>query len=82
MSTENNFSLDESSFKIKSRVILGQPVTPAIIKTLVNKKIVKNERQAAVLLTSVFSVLVIVTYFLFAQSVNTPEAIIDPALLN
>ncbi len=46
----SEISFDENRYKIKSHVILGQPESPAIIKSLINHGLVKNEKQAQYLI--------------------------------
>ncbi len=84
---ENNTSassitFDESKFKIKSRRILGELEVPTMIKLLVNKRIVKNEKQAISLMLIFVVVLIIATIFFFNRSMNVPIAIPSPELIS
>lgn len=78
----NNFSFDESKFRIKSRAILGAPEVPKMIRILVKKGFVKNEVQAITLLLVSVVVLVGVSVFLINRSVSVPPAVISPELLS
>jgi hypothetical protein len=48
MSTDISF--DENKYKIKSKGILNQSESSGIIKYLINKGIIKNEKQGSVIL--------------------------------
>ncbi len=50
---EITFENDNLNSKYKSRVVLGQPVTPNMVKFLTTKGIVKNEKQAMTILSIV-----------------------------
>ncbi len=47
---------DESSGQYRSRVVFGQPQTPAVIRFIVKTGIVKDEKKAGVLLISLISI--------------------------
>lgn len=81
MSTKNDITFEDSRFSIKSRTILGEPKVPNIIKFLVNKKIVKNEKQATYLILFLFVVLISLTIYLFRTSVVSEPAILDPQFI-
>ncbi len=81
MSTENNVTFDDSKFKIKSRAIFGRPEVPNIIKFLVNKKIVKNEKQAVILVFILFIIFIALTVYLFRTSIISEPAQIDPQFI-
>ena len=70
MSNEN-LTFDESSFKIKSRSILAEPESPAMIRSLVNRGIVKNEKQALIIMLTMIGLFVAATvtmlYITFAE---------------
>lgn len=78
----DNFSFDESKFKIRSRAILGAPEVPTMIRVLVKNKIVKTENQAVAVLLSVVAVFIGVSVFLIHRSVVVPPAVISPALVS
>ncbi len=87
MSIENNlsekklsFDSDDSNFKIRSRVIIGEPVVPGIIKVLVKNKIVKNENQAISVLLVLFTLIVLISFYLINKLVIVEPAIIDPEI--
>ncbi len=82
MSTKNNISFDDSKFKIKSRVVLGQEETPKIIKFLVNKKIVKTEKQALIFLLILLIIALSLSVFFTTKSMSTEPARIDPMLIS
>lgn len=82
MSTENNVTFEDSKFKIKSRTILGKPEVPGLIKFLVNKKIVKNEKQAMLVMLISFILIIIISVILITQKTITPPAKIDPSLIS
>ena len=82
MSTENDIIFDESKYKIKSRVIFGKPEVTTMIFVLVNKGIVKTEKQAMALLLICIVLLLSISVMLFSRSVAVPVAIPSPTLDN
>lgn len=88
MSIENNtidipsssITFDESKFNIKSRRILGELEVPTMIKVLVNRHFVKNEKQAISLMLALVIMLIIASVFLFTRSANVDSAIPSPEL--
>ncbi len=82
MTTENNFSIDESRFKIRSRRIIGDPEIPTMIRVLVKNNFVKTEKQAVAVILSIVLIFLIISGVLIKKSVSVPEATISPALLN
>lgn len=66
MPTENNLTFDENKYKIKSRVILGQMETPGMIKFLIQKGIVKNEKTAQGILIAAACAFLLVSVYVFA----------------
>ena len=50
MPEEISFDNNNNNFNYKSRVILGQPETPKMVKFLIGKGIVKSEKQAGYLM--------------------------------
>lgn len=81
MSTENNITFEDSKFKIKSRAIFGRPEVPNIIKFLVNKKIVKNEKQAAVFMFILLIAMIISSVLIVRSSVSIDPALPSPDLI-
>lgn len=73
-------TFEESKFKIKSRRILGELEVPTMIRLLVNKRIVKNEKQAISLMLIFVILLILTTIFFFNKSMNIPVAIPSPEL--
>ena len=77
MSTENDLTFDESKYKIKSKVILGQAEVPGITKFLLRKGIVKSERQALlltiILILTMLSATVYIVYTNFFKKPQLPE---------
>lgn len=49
----NNLTFESDKFKYKSRTILSTPQVPGMTKFLMNKGIVKNERQAIILMFAI-----------------------------
>ncbi|MBC7766570.1 hypothetical protein H7Y21_01065 [Arenimonas sp.] len=72
---------NKSKFKLKSRVLLGELQTPSIVKILVNKKIVRSEKQAVIAVLSLLFILVAVSAFFVGKSFYIPIAKISPALI-
>lgn len=82
MLTEDGISFDDSSPKFKSRIDTSVSATPWMVRFLVNKGIIKNERQAMIII-AVFSVLLIVlSLFLIRRSVSVPSAQLDAQFIN
>ncbi len=79
MSTEISF--DEDKYKIKSRVVLGKPQVPFMIRFLVNKKIVKNEKTAVILMIVLFLISIVGSFLFLSKSFSVPPAIIDPIII-
>ncbi len=82
MSTDISF--DENQYKLKSRSILGQPQVPGVINFMLRTKIVKNEKQAFVVIvfltTSFFIASFYITYNSFLKQPEIPplaDEIID-----
>jgi len=61
---DSNIVFDE--FKIKSRSILGQSESPAMIRYLMKKGIVKNEKSANGILLGVIVVSLLASAYVFA----------------
>ena len=71
----NNIQFDE--FKVKSRSILGQSESPAMIRSLVKSGLVKNEKQAFGLMVTLIVVFLAAAGFIvytnfFKQPVVPP----------
>jgi hypothetical protein len=80
ISTESSITFDESKFNIKSRKVLGELEVPTMVKILVNKHIVKNEKQALGLMLTAVVILIIVSIFLFTNFTSVKTAIPSPEL--
>ncbi len=73
MLTEDSISFDENKYKIKSRVIFGQAEVPKMITFLTTKGIVKNEKQAKMVLlgaTTCFFIASIVVFMVYVLDVR------------
>jgi len=55
---------EEDNFHIKSRRLFGEPTTPSMISFLLRFGIVKNEKQALVLLLSFVFVIIFLTIYI------------------
>lgn len=62
----SDISFDDSSYKFKSRTILRQEESPAMIRSLVTRGIVKNEKQALALMTSCSILFFLAALYIFA----------------
>ncbi len=79
---ETNISFEESNFKTKyNDSNLKTSFSDKIISFLINKKIVKNEQQAQILLLVFIILCLVISFFLFRSSTQITPAVIDPALL-
>lgn len=58
---ENNIQFDE--FKIRSRIVLGQSESPAMIQSMVKHGVVKNEKQAFFIL--IFFIMLMISSSVF-----------------
>ncbi|MBC7766572.1 hypothetical protein H7Y21_01075 [Arenimonas sp.] len=74
----DQFSFDESRFKIRSRTVLNIVKVPAMIGFLIRIKIVKTENQAVGLLISMAAVFLGISVFIIIRSVAVPTAQINP----
>lgn len=66
----------DAKFHIRSRKILGEPTTPAMVNFLLSKKIVKNEKQAVIALISTIVVFLSLSIFIIDRSLNNDEPLI------
>lgn len=62
MSTDINF--DEDKYKIRSHSILGQPESPAVIRFMIKKNIVKNEKQAFMIIVVMISLFFLTSFYI------------------
>ena len=79
---ETNISFEESNFKTKyNDSNLKKSISDKIISFLIDKKIVKNEQQAQILLLVSIVLCLVISFFLFRSSTQIAPAVIDPGLL-
>lgn len=55
---------EEEEFHIKSRKLFGDPTTPSMVRFLLRYGIVKNEKQALVVLIAFIAVVIFLTIYL------------------
>ena len=66
----------DSKFHIRSRKLLGEPTTPAMINFLISKKVAKDEKQALIILVSVIVIFLGLSIFIIDKSINNDEPLI------
>lgn len=66
----------DAKFHIRSRKILGEPTTPTMVNFLLNKGIVKNEKQAVIVLISTIVVFMSLSIFIIDRSLNNDAPLI------
>ena len=69
MTMNNNISFDTDNSKYKSRSVLGSPQVPGITKFLLNKKLVKNEKQANMFMIVIAILSILLSTYVFAVHV-------------
>jgi len=78
--SDNDIQFDEeygdSGFHIRSRKILGEPTTPAMINFLLNKKIAKNEKQATIILLVVILIFLSLSSFIIYKSLSKQQELV------
>jgi hypothetical protein len=79
--SENDIQFEEdygdSGFHIRSRKLLGEPTTPTMINFLLQKKIVKNEKQAMFILIIFILLFLSLSIFIIRSTItNNKELII------
>ncbi|MBP9763166.1 MAG: hypothetical protein KBD10_00270 [Candidatus Pacebacteria bacterium] len=78
--TNEDIQFDEeygdSKFHIRSRKLLGEPTTPAMVNFLLSKKIAKNEKQALIILGCVIAVFLSLSIYIIDKSINKDEELI------
>ena len=67
---------ENSDFHIRSRKILGEPTTPTMINFLLNKGVVKTEKQATILLGISIVIFISISIFIIRSAVSTNEELI------
>jgi len=74
-----NISFDDNSFKYKSRSILSQPESPAMVRMLVTHRIVKTENQAVGVMMGIIIVMLVAAGFVIANAFFTaPSSEVPP----
>lgn len=63
----------DSQFHIRSPKILGEVTTPTVINFLLERNVVKNEKQATVLVLLICAVFLIVSGFIIRNKISSPE---------
>lgn len=66
----------DSKFHIRSRKLLGEPTTPAMINFLISKKVAKDEKQALIILVSIIVIFLGLSIFIIDKSINNDEELI------
>lgn len=66
----------DSKFHIRSRKILGEPTTPAMVNFLISKNVAKDEKQALIILISAIVVFLALSIFIIDKSINNDEELI------
>lgn len=70
---EEDFPQQDRQFKIRSRKILGQPTTPSIISFMLNKRIVKNEKQATIIILIIIAIFLSLSVWIIRANLGNPE---------
>lgn len=70
---------DGSEFHIRSRKILGERVTPGMITFLIDRGLVKNEKQALIVSIILICIFLSISIFIIRTTLvdNTPIQIVD-----
>lgn len=66
----------DSKFHIRSRKLLGEPTTPAMVNFLISKRVAKDEKQALIILVSAIIVFLGLSIFIIDKSINNNEELI------
>ncbi|MFA7193959.1 MAG: hypothetical protein WC087_03530 [Candidatus Paceibacterota bacterium] len=66
----------DSKFHIRSRKLLGEPTTPAMVNFLISKRVAKDEKQALIILISAIVVFLGLSIFIIDKSINNDEELI------
>ena len=70
--------IEQNEFHIKSRKLFGEPATPSMVYFLLKVGIVKNEKQAVMVLLSIIILVLILTFSLISNKSNSSsDTIID-----
>lgn len=71
-----NITFDDNQYKIKSRSILSQSESPAMIQLLVKRGVVKNERQAlGVMFAIIFLLIGSSVYMIYSSFYRQPDVV-------
>lgn len=65
-----------SNFEIKTKKVLNLSNRPTMVIFLVEKKIVKNDKQANILLSIIILLMILLSIFIFKNSTSNTEKII------
>lgn len=71
---ENEY--ENNDFHIRSRKILGEPTTPTMINFLLNKGVVKTEKQATILLGITIVIFITLSTFIIRSSLSNNEELL------
>lgn len=63
--------VEQNEFHIKSRKLFGEPTTPTMIRILLRTGIVKNEKQALIVLIGIVILLFTLTFTLINNRFNS-----------
>jgi hypothetical protein len=66
----------DSNFHIRSRKILGEPTTPTMVSFLLEKGIVKTEKQATIILVISIILFLSISIFIIRSSIVNNEELI------
>lgn len=66
----------DSKFHIRSRKLLGEPTTPAMVNFLISKNVAKDEKQALIILISAIVVFLALSIFIIDKSINNDDELI------
>lgn len=69
--------VEDNEFHIKSRRLLGEPTTPTMISFLIKVGIVKNEKQALMILVLTILLTITATLFLIFQRTSPNDGFVQ-----
>ena len=70
----SDIQFDEPQMHYRSRTILGEPKTPAVVSFLVNKKWARDEEHATKILVFVIVTVLIISVFLLISTLSGQTA--------
>jgi hypothetical protein len=65
--------MEDNEFHIKSRRLLGEPTTPSMVRFLLRSGVVKNEKQALLVLIGVVIAVLALTFYLGNILLGSPD---------